>query len=64
MQKARVDGRLVLAGPDSPEVALCPSCGEEVEKRKRTRQNGQVTFFWRHKVGVGDGCPLRYQPVA
>jgi hypothetical protein len=45
-------------------VALCPACGEPVEKRKRARQDGQVTYFWRHKVGVGDGCPLRYQPVA
>jgi hypothetical protein len=64
MRKARVNGRLVLAAPESPDVALCPACGEPVEKRKRARQDRQVTYFWRHKVGVGDGCPLRYQPVA
>lgn len=64
MRKARVNGKLVLAAPDSPDVALCPACGEGVEKRKRARQDGKVTYFWRHKVGVGDGCPLRYQPVA
>jgi hypothetical protein len=63
MQKARVNGRLVTAGPDSPEMALCPACGEKVEKRKRRRGDGQVTYFYRHMMDVGDGCPLRYRPV-
>jgi hypothetical protein len=64
MREARVNDQLVLAGPDSPDVAVCPVCGEEVEKRKRGRRDGKVTYFWRHKVGTGDGCPLRYRPVS
>ena len=35
MREALVDGRLVLAGVDSPEEAVCPSCGGTVKKRKR-----------------------------
>ena len=64
MQRARVNGRLETARSDSPETALCPSCGGRVEKRKRRRSDGQVTYFYRHAMGVGDGCPLRYRPVA
>ena len=64
MREARVNGRLVMAGPNSPEMASCPSCGEEVKKRKRRGSDGKATWFWRHKVGVGDGCPLRYTPVS
>jgi hypothetical protein len=62
MQEARVNGRLVMAGPDAPEVGLCPCCGCVVEKRKRRRGNDEVTYFWRHKAGADDGCPLRYHP--
>ena len=62
MQKARVNGHLVVAGPDAPEVAWCPCCGWVVVRRKRRKQDGGVTYFWRHKVGGEDGCPLRYHP--
>ena len=64
MQRARVNGRWVTAEPGSPETALCPSCGGKVAKRKRRRADGQVTYFYRHAMGVGDECPLRYRPVA
>jgi hypothetical protein len=63
MQKARVNGHLVQAGPDSPETALCPSCGAQVCKRKRKIGHGKYTYFYRHKIGAGDGCALRYQPI-
>jgi len=62
MQKARVNGHVVIAGPDAPQVALCPCCGWMVKIRKRRRPDGQVTYFWRHKVGGEDGCSLRYHP--
>ena len=62
MQKARVNGHVVIAGPDAPKVALCPCCGWVVEIRKRRKPDGQVTYFWRHKVGGEDGCSLRYHP--
>jgi len=62
MRKAMVDGQLVLASPEAPAVATCPACGGEVEKRKRRRSDGGVTWFWRHRPGEGDGCPKRYDP--
>ena len=63
MREARASGRLVVAGPDSVEEAECPSCGGEVKKRKRRRMDGQVTYFYRHKRGVGEDCQLRYRPL-
>ncbi len=62
MKDAQINGRLIQATPDSPEVAECPACGGEVHKRKRT-DGGRTTFFYRHRAGVGDGCPRRYRPV-
>jgi hypothetical protein len=63
MIQAEIDGRLVKAGPDSPDVATCPACGGEVHRRRRRGRNGKVTYFYRHKTGIGDGCSLRYRPV-
>jgi hypothetical protein len=62
MRKAMVDGQLVLASPEAPAMATCPACDGEVEKRKRRRSDGEVTWFWRHRPGEGDGCPKRYNP--
>ena len=62
MREAQVNGQIVQAGPDSPEVATCPACGGVVEKRKRRTMGGQVTYFYRHKDGEGPKCPLRYRP--
>ena len=63
MREAIANGRLALAGEDSPEEATCPSCGGTVKKRRRRKMNGQVIYFYRHARGVGDGCPRRYRPV-
>ena len=63
MREARANGRLVLAGPNSAVEAECPFCGGEVKKRKRRRMDGQVTYFYRHKRGVGEDCQLRYRPL-
>jgi hypothetical protein len=63
MKEAQLNGRLVLAGPDSPEMAFCPSCRGVVKRRKRRRQDGLMTYFYRHEPDVGDGCPRRYRPV-
>jgi ssDNA-binding Zn-finger/Zn-ribbon topoisomerase 1 len=63
MLAAKVNGRLIKASSDSPEVAQCPECGGEVRKRKRKiGRNGDV-FFYRHRRGVGNDCPLRYRPT-
>jgi len=61
MRTALVEGKLVPAGPESPDVAVCPSCKGMVVKRSRKRQGGQKTYFYRHKRGVGVGCPRRYR---
>jgi hypothetical protein len=63
MQDARVKGKLVIAGPDAPDVAVCPDCGGEVRKRKRSRMDKGVTYFYRHKRGQGKHCPRRYRPT-
>lgn len=54
-------GKLVTAGPESPDVAVCPSCTGIVVKRTRKTQGGETTYSHRHKRGVGAGCPRRYR---
>ena len=63
MQFAEVDGHLIQASPDSPEVAQCPACGGEVHKRNRKVGRDGHTHFYRHKAGIGLDCPLRYRPT-
>ena len=63
MLEAKVNGELIQAGPDSPEVAQCPACGGEVHKRRRKVGKAGHMYFYRHKAGVGDDCPLRYRPT-
>jgi hypothetical protein len=63
MREAKWKGRLVEAGPDSPEVAKCPACGGEVHKRRRKVGRRKYTYFYRHCAGADDGCPLRYRLV-
>lgn len=64
MREAQVNGQMMQAGPDSPDVATCPSCGGIVEKRKRRTMGSQVTYFYRHRAGQGQECPLRYRPIS
>jgi hypothetical protein len=63
MREAKLNGRAVQAGPDSPEIAQCPACGGEVRKRKRKSGRDGFTYFYRHRAGVGNDCPLRYRPT-
>jgi hypothetical protein len=62
MRQAKFKGRIVTAGPDTPDVATCPACGGEVRKRKRRRMDKTVTWFYRHRRGAGKHCPKRYTP--
>ena len=64
MKEAAVGGRIVQAGPDSPEKAQCPACGGTVSKRKRRTMGGGVVYFYRHDAGQGQGCPRRYNPIS
>ena len=61
MKEAKVDGELVQAGPDSPEIARCPACGGEVHKRKRRVGRNGYSYFYRHRQGTNPDCPLRYR---
>ena len=63
MKKAVVNGKPVVAGPDAPDVAVCPECGSEVWKRRRKCMDGKVVYFYRHKRGEGKDCPRRYRPT-
>ena len=57
-----MDNQVVVARPNSPDEATCPSCGGAVKKRKRCTTGGQTIYFYRHRKGVGEECPLRYHP--
>jgi hypothetical protein len=48
MREAIVKGQPMLAGPDSPEEAVCPGCGGAVRKRKRRTMDRQST-----SIGTG-----------
>jgi hypothetical protein len=61
MKKAEVNGKTVVAGPDAPDIAICPACGTELRKRRRKCMDGTVTYFYRHKRGQAKGCPMRYR---
>jgi len=62
MRDAMVDGQSVVAGPRSPQEAVCPECRGAVGRRKRRNMDGQVTYFYRHNRGVGEECPRRAYP--
>jgi len=52
MREAKLNGRAVQAGPDSPEIAECPACGGEVRKRKRkVGRDGYTYFYYMEKTG-------------
>ncbi len=63
MKKARVNGKVVAASPDAPEIGFCPDCGGRVKIRHRTNMDGAVTYFYRHMRGEGKNCPKRYRPT-
>lgn len=63
MKEAEVNGKLVVAGPDSADASICPDCGSDVQKRRITRMDGTVTHSYRHKCGQGKYCPRRYRPT-
>ena len=61
MREAEMKGEIVVAGPESPDIAQCPACGGEVHKRSRRRMDGSVSYYYRHKRGVGQHCSKRSQ---
>ena len=63
MREAKLNGKVIIAKPEAPDTAVCPECGTEVVKRRRTCMGGVVTYFYRHKRGKGKDCPRRYRPA-
>jgi hypothetical protein len=59
MLQAKVDHKLITAGPEAPEWATCPACEGQVQKRRRSRGRGKYTWYFRHANAVGPDCPLR-----
>jgi len=55
-------GEKIEAGPNAPREARCPECKWPVALRHRRTMSGK-TWFWRHKRGGPDDCPLRYRPM-
>jgi hypothetical protein len=55
MNEAEVNGKLVVAGLDAPDAAMCPDCGRELRKRQRRRMDRSFAYYYRHKQGVGKG---------
>lgn len=55
------NGTRVVAGPDAPEGATCPSCGSTVDLRSRRtgRNPDDKTWFYRHRRGEGPHCSRR-----
>jgi hypothetical protein len=52
MDKALVNGVLMIAQPEAPATAVCPLCCHLVDLRRR-----DGTWFWRHQPGGPLTCP-------
>jgi hypothetical protein len=61
MRDPRVSGRLVIAGPGTPDTGVCPNYGVPVPKRRVRRLDGTITTCFRHKRGLGENCLKRYR---
>ena len=64
MRDAKINGRMVTAGPDSPEVGQCPECGHQVQKRSRRRMDKTISWFYRHTRGADRDCRRKYHPTS
>lgn len=58
-------GKEIEAGADAPKTATCPFCKGIVvlRSRRRSKQPGDVTYFWRHKDQAKSSCPARTKYV-
>ena len=59
-----VKGDPILATPEAPKEAICPSCGGTVTLRSRkTMNNGGKSYFWRHRNNKNPNCQARQRPI-
>jgi hypothetical protein len=58
-------GQKVEAGTNAPKTAVCPCCSGELTLRSRkTMNNGERTYFWRHRSNKNRNCSARNRPVS
>ncbi|MFN2190459.1 MAG: hypothetical protein ACK2T3_16975 [Candidatus Promineifilaceae bacterium] len=58
-------GEQITANPTAPRQAVCPVCGGTLILRSRkTMNNGQKTFFWRHRSNRNTHCSARNRPIS
>lgn len=58
-------GETITAQAGAPDKAICPYCEEAVilRTRRRSVQEGGVTYFWRHENHTNRSCPARKPSV-
>jgi hypothetical protein len=57
-------GQKIEANSSAPKVATCHCCGGELTLRSRkTMNNGERIFFWRHRSNTNRNCSARTRPV-
>lgn len=54
------EGKEILAAADAPEQAVCPFCGGVLVLRgRRTMNNGETVYYWRHLNNNNRQCSGR-----
>jgi hypothetical protein len=57
-------GKPLIADTNAPKQAICPHCGGPVTLRTRkTMNNGDQSYFWRHKSNQNRNCSGRNRPI-
>ncbi|MCA9966845.1 MAG: hypothetical protein KC423_21500 [Anaerolineales bacterium] len=58
------EGKPLIAASTAPKQAICPHCGGTVTLRNRkTMNNGERIYFWRHKSNLNRNCSGRTRPI-
>jgi hypothetical protein len=58
------NGEQIIANPTAPRQAFCPVCGGTLTLRsRRTMNNGQKTYYWRHRSNRNTQCSARNRPM-
>jgi hypothetical protein len=59
-----IEGKQIVATAAAPRKAVCPICGGELTLRSRkTMNNGDRSYFWRHRSNHNRFCSARHRPI-
>jgi hypothetical protein len=59
------EGKPITADATAPSRAICPICGGKLSLRSRkTMNNGQRTYYWRHRSNHNRFCSARNRPFS